>query len=632
MAIKNAADIVSELIAGMAVADADVDTSIGTFVRKIFDVVAEQVAPAYAESYLISYVNNVDSKSGADLDDFCNQFGMYRLAPRRATGVITFSRSTAAPQDIAIPANTQIGTGTSPQVLFATIAPAVLLKGTTNVSVPTQAVVAGESGNLPSDALTNLLTPLASIDSTTKQSDAMSGGTNAESDAALIARFKRTIFRSMAGTEDMFLGVAIEDSTPDDPNDTVAVQANVIGATKRWREQIQIKAGGVPSKGEEDNPTGAVSTIPPENVKYVYAGSSFFGEDIDTGQILTEGVHYAFDHQTYPPTVTDLGGNLVVGKIYDLDFEYVPMASRNEPTLDITNRVDIWVSGVAAEAANETTYWRPKVFTSAPGPYQASKFIRLIEGQVLGPDAFLGGFLGQAVVVGNFFLPLAWGPIVDFPDVISIGGTPYTRDVDFWVVHDDTGYGYSPSSLFGLEFSTAKHPADNTPLVLSEAQGYFYNRLPADVEARAKKWKLATSDVRAHAAKQVRLALNLAVMYSTSYERGAVQAEIDRTVANWMSNLGFRSVIQVSDLLAVIHGVQGVDNVRFLNSGESADDSPVHWGIERVTSEGYHISHYQSYGTYVKRARDILLSEDQVPVLYDIRYVTKAQNTFQEPG
>jgi hypothetical protein len=611
MAVKSAADIVAELIAGMAVADPEIDTSIGSSLRKIFDVVAEQIAPAYAETYLISYVYSVDSKTGADLDDFCAMFGVYRLAARRAVGVVTFSRPSPAVANISVPGNTQVGTGTLPQIVFSTVAPAVLLKGTTSVSVPVQAVVAGESGNLPSDALTNLLTPLPGIASTTYQSDSMTGGVNAESDEALRTRFKRTVFRSMAGTEDMFLGVSIEDSTPEDPTDTLAVQAVVIGASKRWREQVQVEVVGADLV--------ATSTIPVDNVKHVFTGSAFFGEDIDGGSILTDGVHYEFDPTTIPPTITDIGDNLVEGRVYDLDFEYVPMASRNEPADNITNRVDIWVSGVSPQQATETTYYRPQIFTGTAGPFCVDDFVRLSEDGLDPPDE------------DNAFLQLAWGPIVDFPEALAIGGDTYLRDTDYWVVHQNTGYGYSPTSKFGLEFLESNQPPLNAQILLVEGQSYFYNRLPADVQARVEKWKLVTTDVKVHAAKQVRLALNFAIMYSSAYDRGTVQGELDRALANWMSSLGFRTVVQVSDILAVAHAVPGVDNVRFLNSlEESVPDVSNTWGIQQVTADGTHLGHFSS-GSSPARARDIVLSENEVPVLYDVRYVTKAQNTWGEP-
>lgn len=610
---KSSADIVAEMIAGMALADPAMDTSIGSVVRKIFDVVAEQISPAYAEQYLTTYVYSVDTKTGADLDDFCAMFGLYRLAATRATGVITFTTSSPAGANLTVPANTQIATGTSPEIIFATVGPAVLLKDTTEVSVPVQAVAAGQSGNLPSDALTNLKTPLFGLNNTVTQTDATTGGVDAESDDALRDRFKRTVFRSLAGTEDMFLGVAIEDTTPDDATDALAVQANVIGASKHWREQVQVYTSGTDLV--------AISTIPASSVKHIYVGSSVFGEDIDGGSILTEGIHYTFDTSVTPPQIKSIGDALGEGTVYDLDFEYVPMASRNEPGQSITNRVDIWVSGVAPQQAVETTYYRPQTFVGddPTSPLYAPNFVRLSDNGIAPPTA------------GNTFLQLAWGPIIDFPEALTISGVTYLRDTDYWVVHDDTGYGYAPSSKFGLEWLVTNQPPADAQIVLTDQSAYFYNRLPGDVEARASKWKLVTTDVKAHAAKQIRLVLNFAVMYSPSYDKGVVQAGIDSAIASWMNGLGFRSVVQVSDILAVAHGVAGVDNVRFLNSLEPATTDPNDWGIEQVSDDGTFLKHFAS-GSTPGRAIDIVFAENEVPVLFDIRYVTRAQNSWVEPS
>jgi Baseplate J-like protein len=611
MAVKSTADIVAEMISSMSLTEPEVDTSIGSFMRKVFDVVGEQIAPAYAERHVMQSSFNVDAKSGPDLDEFCSQFGIHRLAARRAVGVALFVRPEAAVQNIVIPANTQIATGTMPQIVFTTVAPAVLLLGTTSVAIPIQAVVAGESGNLPADALTNLLSPLSGVSASTSQSDATSGGVNAESDEALRLRFRRTLFRSMAGLEDMFIGVAIEDSTPDDPTDSVAQQANVLGASKRWREQVQVVADGADLVAE--------STLPTGSAKYIFPGSAFVGEDLDGGEVLKEGVHFTFDHTASPPTITAIGEGLVEDRVYDLDFKYVPSASRNDPEEGITNRVDIWVSGVAAQQANEVSYFRSTAFseTSTDALYR-QKFVRLEGNGATHPTA------------ANLFVQLAWGPIIDFPNTLTISEETYVRGTDYWVVHDDSGHGYSPTSMFGLEWLASNAPATNSRILLADAQAYFYNRTPADVEARARTWKLTTTDIKAHAAKQIRLALNFAVMYSASYDRAAVQAELDRTMAVWMNTLGFRSVVQVSDILSVAHSVAGVDNVRFLNSLESSTGEDDDWGIQRVTSNGTHIAHFAS-GSTPARATDIVLAENEVPVLMDIRYLTKAQNSYTEP-
>ena len=615
-AVKSAADIVAQMIGAMRVADPELDTSIGSVARKILDVTAEQIAPAYAVDYLEDWIYSIEAKEGDSLDDFVAQFGIYRIAAKRATGLIEFSRTTPTKANIAIPVNTFVITGTTPSQAFSTFASAWIVKGTKSVTVPIQAVEAGSSGNLPVGSITRLASQAPGINREgIKQADATTGGVDAESDEALRARFRRTVFRSLAGTEDMFLGVALEDTTPDDDSDRQAVHAVVIGPTRRWTEQVQV------------DETGQAPTTMTGHAKYVFADSSVFGPDISGGAILTEGVHYTFD-TTDPlvPKVLSIADNLEVGTVYDLDYEYVSVASRNDPANGITNRIDVWVSGVYPEAASETTYWQPQTFTDTPtDPYYRSNFERLDvpgTGSVTPP-------------IGNKFLQLAWGPIIEFPEVLVISGTTYTRNTDFWVVHDKTAFGYSPSSKFGLEFKASMLPPANAQIVLSGGSAYYYNRLPRDVEERAGRWKLVTTDFRAHAAQQVRLILNLAVMYSSSYERGAVQAGVDNAVATWMEGLGFKSVVQVSDILQVVHNVSGVDNVRFLTEAEPAlSDDADSWGTQWVTSDGTHKSHLAVFptGPGSGRVSDWVFLDHQVPVLYDIRYVTKAQNTFTGTG
>lgn len=597
--MADASEYASRMVNALAMSEPELDTSIGSPTRKILDAVAEVAAEASADSHLLNYQFDVDSKSGDDLDDFTMIFGISRFPAQRAAGTIIFSRPSNAPADILIPANTQVVTGASPQVVFYTVAPGYLTLGTSSVDVPIQAVVGGESGNLAAGAITLLVTPLDGITATVTNPSATTGGANIESDSLLATRFKKTVLRSMAGTEDMFLGVALEASGADGERPT---QAIVLGSSKRWREQVQVAAGSI-----------ATSTIPVGNVKYVFANSSIFGTGIDSGAILTPGVHYDFDTSVTPPRVVGLGTALVVGDLYDLDFEYSPKASRNDPANGITNRVDIWTNGLAPSTATESIFFRStQVFTATPGnPLTITAFVRKDT-----PDT--------RPTSTNIFVQLAFGPITNFPATLTISGTTYVKGVDYWVVHDDTAFGYGPTSLFGLEWLSTRKPAENTAISLSGAAAYTFNRVPRDVEDRVRRWRLVTTDVRAHAAKRVNLVLNLAVMFNVAYNRTQVQSDISRAVTQFLEAKGFDAQVQISDLLQTVHNVQGVDNVRFLTSAEPITGG--HYAIERVSDTGVFISYFATGSP--ARAPDINFGDNEVPVLYGINVAVKASNTF----
>lgn len=596
--MAQASDYANQMVQSLAISEPELDVSIGSPTRKIIDAVAEVAAAVDSDRHLLDYLFDVDAKSGADLDDFLLMFGFTRFAAKRASGLVTFSRPSAADQDYTIPVGTQISTATSAEVVFQTIAPATLLKDETSVDVPVQAVMGGEAGNLAAGTLTRLAQALAGISAATTNFAPTTGGTNEESDAALRERFKKTVFRSMAGTEDMYLGVALEDTTPDDPSDETATEAIVVGASKRWREQVQIQADGT-----------ATSTIPAANVKHVFPDSEFVGADLDAGDILTRGVHYTFS-TAIPPVLTRVGTALDIGGLYDLDFEYVPSASRNDPVNGITNRVDIWVNGLHLAEATETVYFRDAlVFTATTtADLHNAKFVRQHTNDV-------------APTVGNYFVPLAFGPIESFPDTLSVNGVTYVEGTDYWVVHDDTAFGYGPSSKFGLEWLSTNKPVDGQVIALSGGATYVYNRLPADVEARARRWRLVTTDVRAHAAKRVHLGLGLAVMYSPGYDLATTNTSIDEVVSAYLTGQGLGSSVQASDILQSVHNVDGVDNVRFLVQSEAVGGV---YAIQEVSPTGALIQTFESGG----RAKDVILNDNETPVLYGVTIVAKAQNSF----
>jgi hypothetical protein len=597
------ADYAAQMIAALAVSEPELDTSVGSVTRKIIDAVSEVAGSADVDRTLLDYQFFIDTKTGDDLDDFVLNWGFTRFAAKRATGVVRFSRATLADRDYPVPQSTQVTTATSPTITFATVAPATLQKGSTSVDVPIQAVLGGEASNLTAGTLTVLATPVNGVSAAVTNLSPTSGGTNAESDADMIARFKKTVFRSLAGTEDMFLGVALEDTTPDDPSDETATQAVVLGASRRWREQVQIAGDGT-----------AVSTIPTANVRYVYNGTQFLGTDLDAGAILTPGVHYTFDTTVTPPRVVSIGSALTPGDFYDLDFEYSSSASRNDPANGVTNRVDIWVNGVRAVEATEAVYFRSALLlnNTSGDPLNVSNFVR--------KDT-----AGTHPTAGNYFLPLAYGPILSFPATLPRqGGGTLVLGTDYWVMHDDTAFGYSPTSRFGVEILAASAPLDGYGYSLSGSNAYTYNALPRDVEARARRWSLVTTDARAHAAKAVYLRLNFAVMFDAAYDRAQTTTDLQRALAVYLDGFGFGQVVQVSDILQAAHAVQGVDNVRFVTSAEPNNTDQ--YAIERVSSAGVRVS-YVATGSPA-RPTDLVLSDNEVPVLHSVTVSTRAQNTF----
>lgn len=603
--MANQSEISAQIIASLRLSDPDLDTSIGTPTRKIIDAVAESIGEAYVDSYMLSYTYDIDTKAGGDLDAFCRLFGISRLPAKRATGTVTFTRSGATDVMLTIPFNTIVRSNTTPAQDFILVTPAVFQVGSATASAPVQAVNAGSEGNLAAATLTigaNL--PLNVLVTNTAPT---SGGTEQETDDELRLRWKRTVFRSLAGTEQMYLGIALDD--PD------SLQANVVTASKRRFEQLQIATGE------------AESQVP--DAKYVFPTGVSVGTDLNGTGVFIKGVDYAWHNETDPPKIEVLSATAIPDDtLVQIEFEYTPNASRNDPLNGVMHRVDVWVSGVSAKSAVQSVVFRPTLTFNTTGgsPYNRDNFVRTD---------------GTKPTSGNVFIPLNYGPIITVPTVLTVGGgggqtyglVGSGATVDhpnaFRVVHDDTAEGYSPISLFGLEWDTAQQPALNSVFVIGANDDYTYNEIPLRVQREIDRWRLLGVDALTHQAKTISLRFNLAILYSGKIAIPTVNTAIDAAISKHLTGLGFNSPVQFSDIIQVVHNVPGVDAVRFLHGGDHGGWNPAtpnafHVGMQRVVNGSVVYSYVDTNG----RPYDVEFADDEVAGFESVYKVTRAQNTF----
>jgi uncharacterized phage protein gp47/JayE len=712
-------DIVTQMLAGLAVSLPALDASIGSPVRSIIDVVAEAVAEAYADQYILSYQYDIYSKSGADLDNYVAQFGFNRLPGVRATGSITFSRTSPATADIYIPAATQLADSSTPPNLFNTLTPVILAQGTTSCSVPVQANVAGTAGNVAASTIVNVTTNASGFSSVTNPSG-LTGGADPESDDQLRGRFLSTVFRNMAGTEPMFLGVALED--PD------VTKANVIGAQKTYNEIIQIVSGGALSSvqdfsylypgtsvlgvdifnGDIVSPTGdytlesvlvdpttfglaavqgdsglypnfgtahysivantaAGSSLPCGQVTAATDGSSinsfsltwsnpnpgaivswdiYFAENstsvqylttvdgtatsyLDTGSITANGTPPAANNAWTPPYLAVLNDTVVPDGIYQLQYDYLPNCSRNDPLNGITNRVDIYVNNTRAVEVVQDTQWSDSlVFTHNSGDfYDVTNWSR---------------FDGLPPAPGNFFIPLAFVPVLDYGEVfnggsgtILIGTYTYLENVDYWGVNNTSAFGLSPLSLGGIEWLSTDSPIPSVGDAMTLT--YDFNQIPQSVQAAIAAWSLVTTDVQVHQAKVLDLNVYLGlIMSTTTYSQATVLSQIEAALSNYFNSVTFDGVVQISEVISIVQNLPGVVAVRVLTSADDTSNTyptnpqydATNYAIQSVNVDNNVLSTYATYDGSVFRAIDIPLSDDTLAVLNNVYINFYAQNTF----
>jgi hypothetical protein len=622
-------EIVSQMRSTLAVTDPDLDTSVGSTTRKILDAVAESIAESYLDQHMLAYVYDIDSKTDADLDSFCQTIGgISRLAAKRATGTVTFTRTGPSTSTVFIPVNAQISSNTTPSIPAQTITGASMLPGQLTVTVAVQAVNAGPTGNVAANSLTLLATAIEGVTSVTNLLP-LSGGMAQETDSELRERWKKTVFRSNAGTEQMYLGLAL--------NDDSVTAAQVLGSSKRRREQVQIISG--------------IGQSVVDDCAYVFPTGVYVGSNIDDGVLLLQGVDYTWDSVTIPPqilittgvTTYDTGEvdpitglpirESLEGAILDLDYEYTPDASRNDPSgtrfsgPSVMSRVDVWCAGKRPVAAQQSLVFEPGLtFTGDPAStYYTDRYVR--------PD-------GAHPTATNIFIPLVFGPIMTIPDVLTAGAVTYgrigastigiTHPSAYTLVHDDSAFGYTATSLFGLEWVAAEAPASHTVFTIGATGGYLYDEVPRTVQAQVDRWRLVGVDAQTHAAKEVFLRFSLALMYTRSVSQDVVNGDIDLAIATHLSKVGLGGVVQISDIEQVVHNVAGVDNVRFLNYRDYptwtyGTSNTFDMGIQRVV-EGVVV---ETYVDALGQFRDITYGDAEIPVFEATRRVVKAQNTFK---
>lgn len=607
-------DIVTQMRDALKISDPDLDTSVGTPLRKMIDAFAASLADAYIEHHMLSYAYDINSKNDADLDAFVQLFGLARITPRRAIGTVTFSRTGDLTPTVFIPVGTEVASSTDLSLVVQTVTGGTMMPGTTSVTVAVIAVTGGPEYNLPAGALNLITSPIQGVNSVVNTA-ALTGGMSRETDSELRERWKKTVFRSLAGTEQMYLGVALDD--PD------CYAASLVGSSKTRSEILQI-------------PTSGDTVAEISDASYIYA--SPVRVTTEEGVPLVKDYDYQW-LTSNPPAVRKIGGSFpAAGKLLTVDYEYLPQVSRNEPEEGITNRLDLFVGGTRAQAAEASVVFR------------SAKKWQTLPAQ----DLYTGDWLRRDLTrpeANNVFLPLPFGPILTAPATMTIGATTYglaTKDhalgtvsggvtYAYQIVHEDTVDGWTPTSRFGLEWHRNYLPSDGTAFVVGESGDYTYNEVPASVQDAVNRWRLVGIDAKVHQAKQRWLRFALGVMYTAdaTSSTASVQDAIRAALSDYLNRMGFNSTVQISDVLSVVHQVPGVDNVRLLHGGDvlgysSGNPNASIVGIQQITPESAGDS--VALSSYVQassgRATDIYFRDDELPVLGAVVFKTLARNSF----
>jgi uncharacterized phage protein gp47/JayE len=619
--------ITNQIITQLKLIDPAISAEVGTPERKIIEAVAEQIASTASDLSVLDSQHDIDTMVGGRLDSFLSIFGFGRQKASAATGVVTFSRNSSATSDIVIPSGTQVIAKQSdiafPDLYYVTTLTGVLATGQTSVDVPVICITPGTIGNAPASAVVAIAS-IQNIQGITKVTNtaSMAGGIDGESDAEFKVRFKNTIFRNISGTTDQYLALAV--AAP------YVTKANVIGPMSRYQEYIQVPA--VDDSVQIHTDYDAAGTIYPHKrttvpsvipfSKYTYSSNNFLtnGEFGTDTIFYRPNVDYVFNNPARHTdatidvvalaanqpnvTITNLynlsdnpDGTLRGGDTLLLEHAYLSTSSRNKisqvSSQNILNCVDVYVDGSNADYVSSI-----EVMPSSNNNFSAVPAAFTYSGN------FSNDVDGGSPTLGNRFMPLFWQPVMSVPQSIviganryykanyyNIGDAKYYNDIlhtieaaYFFITDNSESYG-SIRARNGIEWSStvlgelvdpgsggaAVVATDDTNVGLPMAvDNYSYDRNISDIQAVIERHKQVTTDVLVHQAIYRYFKLYITVMYAKGSTTSSVDQSIAQALSSFFKSQYFGTVVQLSDLLQVVHNVPGVDNVRWTNEYDTS--------------------------------------------------------------
>lgn len=529
-------EISARMIAQLRLTAPGLSLERGTVERKIVDAAAEAISEAYIDQYLVGSLLDIDTKVGLELEQFVGIFGYGRYQGKAAEGVVRVTLNTAAPQDYQIPLgsqfytkNTVTGTsqgGAATPLFFSSTSAVVLTAGSYSIDVPVRCAIIGTIGNVPAGAITYLGSVIGSGSATNLAP--LTGGVNVETDQELRQRFKDTLLRNIAGTPDWYRSLCLQ-------NDRVSRVA-VYGPVALYRTQIAAPAT------THILPTG-------QDVKFVWRDmhSCFVNLGQTDQKFYSPLTDYslstgAVSTPTFTRTAAGSGGQIPTGEIVNLEFQYTPKFSRNDPSNGITNKVDVFVDGIDPVPVTEKTIITSTVLSAtASDPFYVGNFQRV-------------GTTGSPTAT-NRFTRLGSVPLVSFPATITVGATVFTQGTHYHVIRDTTLRSGSTFEVSGIEWVvSASPPAIGTQLTLS----YVYNRVPEVISHVMSSAKQIGTDVMVHQADFVWVRPCLSIQYDRSYTRSVIDSAINERLKAFFSAMDFGGHLRINTLLMAVQQINGV--------------------------------------------------------------------------
>lgn len=717
MTLTTASQYENQLVTALNQIDPQINTMVGSPIRKILESVARQAAAISVNQNALADPWDLDAKSGTQLDAFASFLGFGRRQGRKAQVTVEFYLTAPATSTVSIPRGLSVSDGVH---VFQTLQAASIPVLSQTVSVPCEAASTGSAYNVQAYTITTVGSGLTGSQTVSCQNpQAAAGGADPETDSQLRARIKATFLRNLAGTPDAYKNIALNVGNTE--------RVTVLGPQNVWYEQETLEStsqglgftSNIPCSKYTYSDSGILSregaswagnqftmstgnpptvTITPmdglnlENlsgsaldaagqaiglsrntgslaegaavIAFLYpqpsaytlpAGTilSFEGnqfktlasstissqdysgapvpiqavntgtETVPVGSILTLPNRPQFTAQctsevtggTAPWTdaeyrteledyyAQNLG--LSAGDVVWFQHSYCSVDSRNEPSQNIVNRVDVYTDGQNIQLQ---TLMGQVAFTQADSSLCSSLW-----------DAN-----GGHPVAGQMLLHIPTAPITGAPSSVTVDGATYTAaDYTLYKTQGNTRGSVQEQSWLGW------NPGSSLPAAGSFWTGQFpVNQVVSSTQTLLDSNKQIGTDILAHEAHTVGLTINLLVELESGVNPQTTYTNIVTALSDYVDSLSYGDWVRVNQLVKTVLSVSGVQDAQLntqsentINMGENIGQ-PLPQGVQ--TSEQWEPLLDPSY------TGDFRLWDCMTPELQQVNCVQVGSNTLTQ--
>lgn len=488
------------------------DVSETSPVRWLFDTVAELHGKAnLATDEAISW--NIASKTGADLDDFVEHFGMRRMPGRHATGTVTLLFGAPTTRPYLVKQGTELYTrspNSSPKIfLVANDTPIPRLSAFATLPIISSDI--GGYYNVRANEIKEIDEELENLVSI-RNEEPLRGGKGEETDGELQKRFRTDLFRNILGNEAWYRQIASRHPQ------VSAVQ--LLRPTQEAEEHLKIVNGQV--------------VCTEDSLKYTYA--NLFSIYVPrTDQWLTQERDFVVtldNENPSPPVIRFQGDNYEEGDSVIVRYQYCSKKSRNDPVTADMRYLDLFVTGNNPAPTIDFSTWNER---NIIGAYNVN--------QDTHPTS----------TTGRPYYVFVRQPVDDIPSEIEIQGRRYYKNRDYQLVKDRTVFQNSGQARDVLQWnSTLPEGRFQMP--------YFHNLVISDIQSVVDEPDMHTAidDVLVHSAEEIEFDVKVTV----EWERGkGSEDNIKEALQTFFTEVEMGTSIKYGEIMKILSDVPQVEAI-----------------------------------------------------------------------